>query len=179
MSMTLPADTLIKFPNRVFVETGTNVGDCVSLALECGFGKVISIEKSDHYFCIAAARFAGDDRVELIHGDSASAIRRVLLQIAEPVTFWLDSHCTPGLPLSAEGPCPILNEIAAIGEHSIKSHTILIDDISCFSTPVLDNITVKQLQDALLLINDGYTFSFEQGKFAGDVMAATVSFGSK
>jgi hypothetical protein len=174
MSMTLPKETLTKFPARVLVETGTNVGDCISLALECGFTKVISIEKSGHYYEIASKRFLGDSRVTVIHGDSIDVLHEVISEFNEPITFWLDSHYTPGLPLSAAGPCPILREISLIGQHRIKGHAILVDDVSCFSTPVLDNITIHQVQEEILKISDQYKFSFERGKFERDVLAAVV-----
>lgn len=169
MSMSLPRETLAKYPAAVFVETGTNVGDGVALALECGFSRVISIELSRHYYDAASRRFAADSRVTLIHGDSAVALAAAIRDIDEPMTFWLDGHAVPGLPHTAPGLCPIFWEVAGIGTHHIKTHTILVDDVRCFGTDVLDNIALTEVQKAIRFINPAYEFVFE-----GDVLAAVV-----
>lgn len=177
MSMSLPRETLLKFPGRVFVETGTNNGDGVALALECGFAKVVSIELSDHYFAYAAARFADDPRVTILHGDSGTLLAEAIADFHEPVTFWLDSHTTPGIPLTAQAPCPILRELTAIAAHPIKTHTILVDDVRCFSTPVLDDIAVAEIEAAIRAINPAYRLTYERGTTDGDVLAAVVAQG--
>jgi hypothetical protein len=178
MSMTLPKDTLLKFPNRVFVETGTNNGDCVALALECGFARVVSLELSEHFYRLAFDRFKDDQRVSILHGDSATMLAGAIRHIKEPITFWLDGHYVPGHALTAPGPCPVLSEILAIGSHAIKTHTILVDDVSCFGTPVLDGITIDDVRQAISAINPAYEFSYEQGKSEGDVLAAVVKGGT-
>jgi|694.fasta_scaffold115256_6 hypothetical protein len=174
MSMTLPRETLLKFLGRVFVETGTNNGDCVALALECGFERVVSIELSEHFYRIASERFAGDRRVSILHGDSAAILADAIRHINEPITFWLDGHAVPGMPTTAAGKCPVLAEIAAIGSHHIKTHAILVDDVSCFGTPVLDDIPIGGVRAAISAINPAYAFSLETGKQGEDVLAATV-----
>jgi hypothetical protein len=174
MSMSLPRQTLEKYLAAFFVETGTNAGDCVARAANVGFGRIISMEKSAPYAAFAKARFEGDDRITVLHGDSVDLLWDVIRDIDQPITFWLDSHYTPGLPLTATGRCPILDEVAIIGRHHIKTHTILVDDVACFSTPVLDNISVAQVQEAISEINPAYQFTFELGQRPGDVLAAVV-----
>jgi hypothetical protein len=174
MSMTLPRETLLKFPSRVFVETGTNNGDCVALALECGFDRVVSIELSEHFYRIASERFANDDRVSILHGDSAVMLADAIRDIDEPITFWLDGHAVPGMLTTAAGKCPVLAEIAVIGTHHIKTHAILVDDVSCFGTPVLDDIRIEDVRAAISAINPAYAFSLETGKQGEDVLSATV-----
>lgn len=174
MSMSLSRDTLLKFPGRVFVETGTNNGDGVALALQCGFARVVSIELSDHYFAQAAARFADDPRVTILHGDSGTVLAQAIDEFHEPLTFWLDGHATPGMSLTAQAPCPILNELKAIGAHPIKTHAILVDDVRCFSTPVLDDISVAEIEAAIRAINPAYRITYERGTTDGDVLAAVV-----
>jgi hypothetical protein len=174
MSMTLPRETLLKFPGRVFVETGTNNGDCVALALECGFQRVVSIELSEHFYRLACERFSGDDRVSILHGDSAAILADAIRHINEPITFWLDGHYVPGMSLTAASKCPVLAEIAAIGSHHIKTHAILVDDVSCFGTPVLDDIPIEDVRASISAINPAYVFSLEAGKQGEDVLAATV-----
>lgn len=170
MSMSLPQSTLLRFPNRVFVETGTNNGDGIALALNSGFSRVLSIELSDHYFSHAASRFADDDRVQIVHGDSGKVLADVIAEIDEPATFWLDGHYTPGLELTARCKCPLLSEIAAIETHSIKTHSILVDDVRCLGTPILDWISVDDVKAAILRVNPKYKF-----EFIGDVLTAVVT----
>ena len=177
MSMSMPRETLLKFPGRVFVETGTNNGDGVALALECGFARVVSIELSDHYFAQAADRFSDDPRVTILRGDSGTLLAEAIADFYEPVTFWLDGHTTPGMPLTAQAPCPILRELEAIAAHPIKTHTILVDDVRCFSTPVLDDIAVAEIEAAILAINPAYRITYEPGTTDGDVLAAVVAQG--
>jgi hypothetical protein len=174
MSMSLPQSTLMKYAGPVFVETGTNNGDCVALALNCGFSKVVSIELSEHYYRMAADRFAGDPRVTILHGDSGQLLADAIRDIDEPIVFWLDGHGVPGLVQTASGVCPVLEEIAAIGTHRIKTHTILVDDVSCFNSPVFDEITLDQVKQAILAINPAYQFRLDHGKTERDVLAAVV-----
>lgn len=168
--MSLPQSTLLQFPNKVFVETGTNNGDGIALALNCGFSRVLSIELSDHYFSHAVSRFAADDRVKIVHGDSGNILADVIAELDEPATFWLDGHYTPGLELTARCKCPLLAEIAALESHAIKTHSILVDDVRCLGTPILDWITVDEVKAAILKVNPEYQF-----KLIGDVLTAVVT----
>ena len=64
----------------------------------------------------------------------------------------------------------MLKEIAAIGTHSIKTHTILVDDVRCLGTPILDGITVDDVKQAIATVNTDYVC-----EMFGDVLAARVT----
>src|SRR5690349_25084861 len=74
-----------------FIETGTFTGEMVD-AMRPHFRRVISIEMSPDIHHTASQRFRDDPRVQLLLGDSAIVLPRVLDQLQEPAVFWLDGH---------------------------------------------------------------------------------------
>jgi hypothetical protein len=130
--MPASADIFALCPNRVFVETGSYLGDGIQAALDAGFDRVISIELSDKYFSLCKTRFAEDARVTLVQGDSAMILGDVIGSIDEPITFWLDGHWSAGDTAKGVHPIPLLQELHAISRHAVKTHTILIDDMRCW-----------------------------------------------
>ena len=81
-----------RYPNRIFIETGSYVGDGIQSALDAGFETIYSIELSSQLFSHCCRRFEWDPRVLVCHGDSGEMLPGILKYIDEPVTFWLDSH---------------------------------------------------------------------------------------
>src|SRR4029078_5799052 len=74
-----------------FIETGTFTGEMIE-AMRPHFRRLISIEMSPEIHDSARRRFAGDPRIEILLGNSAVVLPRVLGQIREPALFWLDGH---------------------------------------------------------------------------------------
>lgn len=129
-------DQLSKYnKNKIFIETGSLVGDGIQRALDAGYEKVISIECHDGYFNTSKERFKDDDRVTVILGDSSKDLFDIIKDIDEEITFWLDAHYMwndPNQDISehpGEGYVPTRDELEQIKKHHIKTHTILIDDI--------------------------------------------------
>ncbi|MDP3997096.1 MAG: hypothetical protein Q8P73_01215 [bacterium] len=119
---------------RVFVETGTYKGD-MTLAASRVFEKVYSIELHKPFYDKAVERFAGNNRVEILYGDSASVVKDLMRKIDEPCVFWLDAHGGQASKDGAgiEGPAPVDPELRAILNHSkAAQHIILIDDAHTF-----------------------------------------------
>jgi hypothetical protein len=123
----------------VFVETGTYMGDTVAY-LQPNFLKLISIELSKELAEKAQKRFAGDEKVQIIQGDSATQLSNILISISTPVVFWLDGHYSSEfwsgdqyiITAKSEKETPILDELSQIAKHPIKNHIILIDDARLF-----------------------------------------------
>ena len=161
---------------RVFIETGSFMGDGIQNALDAGFEEVYSIELSPNLFNHCVNRFRDNPHVHLYLGDSSKILATVLEELEEPVTFWLDGHCSTGNPLTAKGDrnSPILEELAIIGNHSIKTHTILIDDVRYFGTPEFDNVESNMIIKAVMKINSEYQISYEDGFIANDVLVAEI-----
>lgn len=116
---------------KVLVETGTYEGEMVE-AMRTHFEKVFSIELSPEHYKRAAERFAANDNVEIVFGDSALMLPDVLMEIAEPALFWLDGHYSAGNTAKGDKETPILSELDAICRHPVKGHVILVDDARCF-----------------------------------------------
>lgn len=158
-----------KYKSDIFIETGTHMGYGIERALDLGYEKIFSIEIMEGYYSGSVEKFQYDENVFLYYGDSAMHLLEILKRVNKRATFWLDAHMAgPGQP------CPILYELKAIGEHKIKDHNILIDDVRDFGTDAHDYITIQQVQEALLKINFNYKFAFESSGIVDNVLVATI-----
>ena len=181
MSLSLPKKLLKQHLNRVFVETGTHMGNGVQLALDLGFSEVHSIEKNNGFYKICQARYHGNKKVYLHRGDSAEVLPKVLKIVKEPATFWLDAHIDPAD--KAKGELPLLKELKAIKNHDIKGHTILIDDrkqLGKYQDNFLKDawvgVTEEDVLKMLAKININYNVYFEDNKFSKkQIIVATLT----
>lgn len=183
--MPLSEEILRRFAARVFVETGSYLGDGVQAALDAGFERVVTIEADRASWERVRARFADDPRVTTILGDSADLLAAAVDDVREPAVFWLDAHWsgdgTGGRPPIRDS-CvysPVIDELEVIGAHPVKGHTVLIDDVRVFRDGVFvdaaeEVITPVRLMGALLDIDDRYEFELLDGAEARDVLAAWV-----
>ena len=176
---TLKLELLKKHPNKYFIETGTARGEGVAVAIEAGFENIISIEANGETFALACKRFIDNPEVVCVLGDSGIVLPDIIRGIKEPITFWLDAHWSTGE--TELGPsvdkCPILQDVAAIGQHPVKSHTILIDDIRYFRAggiPIWNLVTLGDIMDQIMEVNPLYRIDFADGFIANDVLVATV-----
>ncbi len=166
--MPLSQDLLSRYNNnKIFIETGTFMGEGVITALKCGFKNIYSIEIAPRYYAMAVFNFLTCGNVRVIHGDSAEWILLLLKKINIPVTFWLDAH-TPG--------CPLMKELEAIKKHKIKTHTILIDDRRNFGqVKEMKEIKEDEVIAELKSINHKYKFTYESTKFGkNDIIIACL-----
>ena len=153
-----------KYPNAYFVETGNSYGDGIRMALNAGFKNIYSIELGPHLYKHCRQRFHSQPSVHLVLGDSAEMLSSILQQINSAATFWLDGHYSCGCEdTKGKTNTPLLEELEAIKKHSIKTHTILIDDVRCLRTSQLDFITVSIICKKILEINPKYTFAMKMG----------------
>jgi hypothetical protein len=137
--------------HNIFFESGTHHGFSVQIALDLEFSKIISVEIEQEYFLECFDKFTSyinEGRIHLFYGDSNVWMDRMLKLVEEPALFWLDGH-----PDGVSGD-PLWEELEAIKKHSIKNHTIIVDDI-----PVYFNS--KQVEDKILEINPNYQFIYE------------------
>lgn len=121
-----------QFHTRVLVETGTYKGDMVKATLGC-FDKIYTIEL-DATLCAAARElFSNHPEVQILQGDSACELPKVLAELREPALFWLDGHYTGDHAGKAELHTPIARELECLFAHPVKGHVILIDDARLFN----------------------------------------------
>ena len=117
-------------PPARFIETGTSAGDSVDAAMPF-FTSIETVELDDDLYEAARARFADEPSVTAHHGSSPGVLAE--LRSAEPTVFWLDAHWCGAL-LPRPPLCPLLDELAAIGELS-QEQVVLIDDARLFLSP--------------------------------------------
>jgi hypothetical protein len=114
-----------------FVETGTYLGEMIASVLP-QFDRLYTIELSDVLFEKAATRFARHANVQILHGDSATQLDRVLAECKGPTLFWLDAHWSGGQTARAEIETPIIAELDQIFRQLAGRSVILIDDARLF-----------------------------------------------
>ena len=113
---------------KILIETGTYLGNMI-FAQRKNFQKLYSIELSPVFHKEAVKRFRKHDHIEIIFGDSAQYLPKVIDEVNEPALFWLDGHFSGGE--TAESHCPVMDELQAILASQVQ-HAILIDDARCF-----------------------------------------------
>ena len=171
----------------IFIETGTCSGQGVLSAIAAGFDKVYSIELSRYNYNVSLKNVGKTPKANLIFGDSAVELPKLLEKLHEPCVFWLDAHFSGGTTAGKGKPAPLLDELEAIARHDIKHHAILIDDIriygdlrynaldlDMFKNIEQDNETIwPKLLNRLYLINKDYKLSMENGFAKDDILVAT------
>jgi hypothetical protein len=121
-----------KYGIRVFIETGTYLGDMVA-AVKDDFDRIYSIELSEDLYKQAKKKFTGYKHITIVHADSSQAMPGILSRIDAPCLFWLDSHYSAGITAGGEKETPIWEELGHICKHPINNHVILIDDARLFT----------------------------------------------
>lgn len=175
-SSTLSKTVLEKYINTYFVETGTQYGYAINLALELGFKKIISIEldpilqeNNSTYF----QEYINNGTVTLITGDSLKELTNVISKLDAPCTFWLDAHVDKG-PLGVKK-CPLYEELDAIQSSNIKTHTIMIDDLRIIGKGGWGaNVSLNSIKEKIISINPNYKIMLEDGHVPNDILVAYI-----
>jgi hypothetical protein len=164
-----------KYPNQIFIETGSFLGDGIQQALDAGFKNVISIELSDKYFDICTNRFINNPNVKIVKGDSFKVLPDILKDINVPVTFWLDGHHSCGDTALGEHWAPLMQEMDVIKNHHIKTHTIMIDDMRCWELPnPVHGFYKEDILKKIVEINSNYKLTYEDGLQENDILVAHI-----
>lgn len=127
------------FGTTILVETGTFFGDTVDFFKD-KFSKVYSIELSEELAAKAKKRFEGDNRINILHGDSGELLADIVQQMDKPALFWLDGHYSSEFYHNGEfirtartnKDTPVEKEIDTLMNTS-QPHVILIDDARLFT----------------------------------------------
>jgi hypothetical protein len=169
------SENFSKYPNKVFIETGSYVGDGIKQALNAGFMKVFSIELSGEYYRRCKKRFKIDPRVSIIHGDSYKVLPDLLKKINTRITFWLDGHYSCGNTALGDYYAPLMQELQSIKDHHIKEHTILIDDMRCWKElNHVHGFCTDDIISKLLEINPNYKLEYLDGAIEKDILVASI-----
>ena len=89
-------DYATQFGTRVLVETGTFLGDTI-FALRNQFEPDHIDRARPATGCQARRRFAQDQHVSILLGDSGQVLHDVLRHLDRPTLFWLDAHYSGGV----------------------------------------------------------------------------------
>lgn len=162
-----------KYPNPVFIETGSCWGTGIQQALDAGFSEIYSIELSSDLYDHCVKRFEGNKYVNLIHGDSHLVLGELLNRIDKPITFWLDGHYSGSVTVMGKYESPLIQELEIISNHFIKNHVIIIDDLRCWSLAV-QGFDTELIKLKCLEINPQYRFIFEDGERPNDILVAKL-----
>jgi hypothetical protein len=172
--MPVNSEVLKRYPNKYFVETGTNLGDGIYAALDAGFDKIISIEIHEPSYQFAKDRLKHLSQVIIVKGDTSKDLWSYISEINEPITFWLDAHWSGPGTGQGDNVNPIMQEISQIRDHHIKTHKILIDDRRLMGTDDFLKIPEDEIKKAILTINPSYIFGLEDGFVQGDILTCTA-----
>ena len=155
MSRSLTVDLLKKFPNKYFVETGTNYGGGVQVASYAGFSNIYSIEFDEELYTAIAKRYSEESNIHLYLGDSGKALGPLLEGLDGPSTIFLDAH---GVHYN-----PLIFELAAIKNTNRLDNTILVDDrrVMGMVGTCWENISEEFIIHFLKYINPNYKIFYE------------------
>ena len=133
-----------RFGLKVLIETGTYYGDMVE-AMKNDFSRIYSIELSNELYEKAKRRFAGDDRIKIVNGDSGIELGKIIDSLDQPALFWLDGHYSAGETARGDKDTPIYEELTHIFNSQERGHVVIIDDARCFGTdpayPSIDELS--------------------------------------
>ena len=116
----------------ILIETGTYLGEMIA-ATKNRFRTIYSIEIYEPLAIRARENFASAKNVNIILGDSATELPKLVEKITEPVLFWLDGHYSGEGTGIGQSETPIIVEI----DHIVRMRqgvgdVIIIDDARCF-----------------------------------------------
>lgn len=124
-------DIAKEFNLKVFIETGTFLGDMVN-AVKDFFEKIYSIEINEKLYQMSKKRLKKHNHIHIIKGDSGKILKFLLQKINKPALFWLDAHYCGGITGRGEKETCIIEELQIILNHQVKNHIIFIDDARAF-----------------------------------------------
>jgi hypothetical protein len=172
---------LLNFLSDTFVETGTFQGETLNIIAQSNVSKIISLELSDVFVNSCRKRFENNPNIFIYKGNSKYDLYDKIKDIDSKITFWLDSHWsgTPDVGCDPVTICPVLEELDQIKQHSIKTHTIMIDDIRLMNNS--DNkyegfpVKIDQILTKLYEINPNYQIKYFDDYCAkNDVLVAYI-----
>lgn len=153
----------------VFVETGTHKGDGIVLALDYGFKHIHTVELDDKLYTDACTKFNSYPNVKLYQGSSPDCLKTIITDPSisdKEGTFWLDAHGWKAAPL--------LEELAVIQTHPIKTHTIFMDDRRLLGTAEWNFLKEDDVLKKVKEINPNYYIIYLDGHVHGDIICAFV-----
>lgn len=182
MSLPPSYNLLKKHPNKWFVETGSFRGDAIQLALDADFRHIISMDNDPEAINFCRDRFdlrnphnPLNEKIMLLLGDSANILGAALRMIREPATIFLDAHwqLIEGTE-RGPNPFPLMDELDQIGDHDIRTHTIIIDDYLYMTHPLLTHIKTSDILRKIHDIHVNYKVEFIGNPVVNNMLVAYI-----
>lgn len=131
--------------HRVFVEAGTYHGETVAFFVSHA-DHITSVELHDGLYEAAICRFAGEAKVELVHGDALVEVPRIVADASAPPLVFLDGHCSGEGTARGDEMEPAAAMLPSLGKVAPPGTTVVIDDLRMFGSgflgfPQLDELT--------------------------------------
>lgn len=117
---------------RVFIETGTYIGKMLE-AVNKYFDILYSIEIDKKLYDFCKKKFSDNKKINLLYGNSANTISKVLSKVKSPSLFWLDAHFSGGITSRGKNKTPIEMELKTILKNWNLGNIILMDDARKFN----------------------------------------------
>lgn len=173
-----------KCNHTTFIETGSCKGDAISLAIQAGYNRILSMDIDGANVAHCQDRFelltddnkpAKNGHISVICGDSATGLLKMMRYVNEPAMIWLDAHSQlfddePHM----ENPFPLMAELDQLKKHPVKTHTILIDDIIILTHPDVTGWTKKDIETKVLEINPAYKIMYLSNPVVNNIMMCHV-----
>lgn len=119
----------------ILVETGTEGGGGVAIALNAGFNKVYSCELNVSWAAKAQQRFKDNKNVILKFGPSIEFLKQLYLSkeiASKRKLFWLDAHL-PKIEIADRTIVfPLKEELLFLKDQNTRNDVIAIDDVRLF-----------------------------------------------
>ncbi len=131
VDLTFAADLRDRLQLARAVETGTFRG-VTARGLAGVFPAVITIELSEELYRTATRSLADLPHVTPVQGHSVERLREVQ-DASVPTLYFLDGHWSGGMTDGVDDQCPVMEELATIGE-SHPSDCFIIDDARLFTS---------------------------------------------
>jgi hypothetical protein len=140
----------LKFKSPVWLATVLDNGDVLQAGVDAGYAHVVgaTTSKEDSDYC--RERFKGIPSVQVFYGEEI-VLHEVIKDINIAVTFCLDSRSEPAPAL--------IQELGILKHHRIKSHRIIVRNVSLLGTQESGFITFDQVRNAVHLVNNQYRFT--------------------
>lgn len=173
-----------KGDHKIFIETGSHIGNGIDLAMQAGYERILSMDIDGANVAHCQERFelipddkkpAQNDHINVICADSATGLLKFMKYVNEPAMIWLDAHSQlfDDEPPS-DNPFPLLKELEQLRKHPIKTHTILIDDILMLTHPDVTGWNKETIENALLMINPAYKLTYLSNPVVNNILMAHV-----
>ncbi len=130
---------------KVFIETGTNVGDTLD-GVRPAFKELHSVELDDDLYKKASERFRKYPNITIHHGTSDTFLKEFVPRLTVPVLYWLDAHYSGHGTARAGEDSPIVAELQICLNHWKEGSAILIDDARLFDGKHASYPTVAEVE---------------------------------